>query len=732
MSDISVKGIILNLLSIGFSTIAGICEFIDNSYGAKATVVNLQLKGNMLTYWDNGKGMNKKQLKEAHIIANRSETVSTTTQGRYGMGRKCAMFCFTQLKSSTLTVSKTNPSSEDSGFNQLIIELPTVIREDKYINIASGITYEDKHIWDEAAGDLATGTLDHFECDATIAFEIREKIEIKKIPKSYLYWFGVAYCNDLKNGFKIVLNSNGKIYEVIPIDPLEWDFVPESNKKETHMEVWRNGNNIVLLQQDGVDGFYETYKNNAGKNCTRFCPLDLINSIREQTAQGVEKNAQKINGKKISMNSYPVNSGFSKEHYKKTGNITKRSVYQSDTEWTNMQSYVYEHIGEPMLSSKNQEDDVSEDDDASVSTYIAGKNTKQRKNQETFTFMGGEYFTRNGRRIKRFNIKPPKSGNKDRYPFQTNSRHEFIFTAEMDEEMGIHINKSELKRELISPQILPILEELEKQFVDEQYKLHSKPLVKQPDIKQPDIKQPDIKQPDIKQPDIKQPDIKEPTVNRQSVINQLANVQPVISQRISQPVANTKRIVLDDSDEDDEPSTGNSISENVKVVYTPVKKDTLEQNDTNTKEESKDDESKEEESKDDESKEDETEDEPIRQPANIITPIPKPTVKQVGPKTDITFTINKGKEILRTWSEKKDKISELSSTLDKMIIKYLDRSSQDQIELMLSYINVKQKYDIICKCIKNKYPNEVNYDTHTILYGADLWRSYNEAFPQTL
>ena len=67
-----------------------------------------------------------------------------------------------------------------------------------------------------------------------------------------------------------------------------------------------------------------------------------------------------------------------------------------------------------------------------------------------------------------------------------------------------------------------------------------------------------------------------------------------------------------------------------------------------------------------------------------------------------------------------------------MIIKYQDRSSQDQVEIMLSEINVEQKYNIICKCIKIRYPNEVDYETHTILYGAELWRSYIEPFPQTV
>ena len=483
MSDISVKGVVLNLLSVGFSTIASICEFIDNSLGAKASEINIKLTNNHFTYWDNGEGMSKKKLREGHIIANRSE-ISTAKHGRFGVGDKHAKGHLTQLQFPTLTISKTKPCPEerDAGINQIIVDWPTIIEEDKYINVASGITYEDRPIWEENAGDLECGTLQHLECHEKIAREIKDNIETTEIINSYLYSLGVSYCNDLIDDFSITIDINNTKYEVIPIDPLEWDKIPEINKKETKIEVMSNDNNIVLLLSlDDQEGFYEIYADRAGRKHNRFYSLNDIKSLQDQTENGIEESEQKINGKKFS--GYPVNKTFSKELYKTIGSITLRSAYHPD--WTVLQSYVYEHIGQPLISKKDDEKESDIEDDESVGTIIQGENEK-KKNQDTFNYMGGDHYKRNGRTIKRFDTEQPKRGDKARYPFQTNSRHEIAFTAEVDDKMGVLVNKSDLKRDLIAPEISSILEVLKKQFIDEQYKLFKKVV---PDVKSPPIKQ---------------------------------------------------------------------------------------------------------------------------------------------------------------------------------------------------------------------------------------------------
>ena len=687
MSDISVKGIIQNSLSTGFSSKASIGEFIDNSLGANATQVDIKLNNNNFTYWDNGEGMNKKHLRDAYIIANRSSEISTTKHGRFGVGGNYAMFYLTQLKSPTLTISKTKPCPEekDNGFNQIIIDLPTVIREDKYVNAASGVTYEDRPIWDETAGNLETGTLHHFECDGKIAKEIKKGLESNEIINSYLYWFCVAYNEALKKGFKLFIHSNDIKFEAIPIDPLEWDKIPEINKKETIMEVWVYENNIVmLLEVNGVECFYELYNDRTGRKHSKLYSLDDINSLQEQTKNGIEETAQKIKGKKLPR--YPEKNNFSKELYTHKCNITDRLVYHND--WPTLQSYVYKHIGQEVSKKSEDSDEELESicgDDESVGTYLKGENEK-KKHQDTFNYMGGDYYTRNEKRIARFDTKKPQSGDKAKYPFYTNTKHEIKFTAEIDDEMGVLINKSELKLELIHLDILNILELQKKLFVDEQYKLYTTNLEKQ-------------------------------RIHMEKEKQEVEN--KVISKK--------KPVVLEDDDDGLETgisySNENEIVEkkqlNVNTTITNTNKKSQKENIKLSFNEEDDEEEEEEEEDDEEEEEDEEEE-------------VEPKFKAVGPKNDTTITINKGKQIIKKWFDNGSKNVELDYILNEMIKKYQDRSAADQIELLLSEMSLIQKYNIIVKSIKIRYPNECDYDTKDMLFGAELWRSYIESFPQTL
>ena len=669
MSDISVKGVVLNLLSVGFSTWASFGEFIDNSLGAKATNINIKLSNNRLTYWDNGEGMGKKKLREGHIIANRSES-SSEKQGRFGVGDKHAKAHLTQLQFPTLTISKTKPCPEerDNGLNQIIVDWPTIIQEDKYINVASGITYEDRPIWDENAGDLECGTLQHLECHEKIAREIKDNTETNEIINSLLYWLGVSYCNELLNGVRITIDINDSKYEVIPIDPLEWDKIPEINKKETIMEVMSNGNDIVLLLSlNDVEGFYEIHKDKAGRKHIKFYSLADIASLQEQTEKGIEEKDQKINGKRIS--SYPVNKFFSKELYNTIGGITCRSAYHPD--WTDLQSYVYEHIGE---SVKNQNEES--DDNASVNTTISCENEK-KKNQDTHKYMGGDLYTRNGKRIKRVDTEQPKRGDKARYPFETNSRHELMFTAKIDDMMGVLVNKSDLKRESISSVILMNFEDIhKKQFIDTQYNLSkSDTPVKPSQINKQTQK------------------VAKKSVADNSSIdsNTGENTKPPQINKQTQKVA--KKSVAGNS------SIDSNTGENTKTPQ-------VISNENNIK------------SFEDVEEEEEEEDDEV-----------EPKIKAVGSKNDTMITINQGKQMIKKMFETESKNAELECILNEMIKKYQDRSAPDQIDLLLSEMSLTQKYNIIIKSIQFRYPSESVYDTTNMLYGAELYRTYTETFP---
>ena len=246
--------------------------------------------------------------------------------------------------------------------------------------------------------------------------------------------------------------------------------------------------------------------------------------------------------------------------------------------------------------------------------------------------------------------------------------------------MGVLVNKSDLKRELISPEILTILEELKKQFIDEQYKLSIKTVDKQPNVK--------------------------------------STLIPINKQVTTQKVTKKIPVTIDDDDDDDSSSvlsSGSSVNSNTsetsqKISPQIISNNTKNENNKNNITDSFD--------------EDDT--------SNTNELLLEPRIVPVGPKNDTTITINKGKQIIKKWFDNGSKNVELDYILNEMIKKYQDRSAADQIELLLSEMSLTQKYNIIVKSIKIRYPNECDYDTKDMLFGAELWRSYIESFPQTL
>ena len=86
--------------------------------------------------------------------------------------------------------------------------------------------------------------------------------------------------------------------------------------------------------------------------------------------------------------------------------------------------------------------------------------------------------------------------------------------------------------------------------------------------------------------------------------------------------------------------------------------------------------------------------------------------------------------MLDAWFKKNEKTTELEYIIREMTLKYYTNLSRDQIEIFFSVMSLKQKYDVLIKIIKNRYPNVCDYETKDILYGAELYREYITTFPQ--
>ena len=68
---------------------------------------------------------------------------------------------------------------------------------------------------------------------------------------------------------------------------------------------------------------------------------------------------------------------------------------------------------------------------------------------------GGKYIERNNKKIARFDILQPTSGDKWRYKYYEDVRHNILFSAsyEMDEIFGVGVNKNDVREETINKQI---------------------------------------------------------------------------------------------------------------------------------------------------------------------------------------------------------------------------------------------------------------------------------------
>jgi DNA topoisomerase VI subunit B len=99
---INISGLIQNMLDSGFDDKDSLAEFIDNSFGALASKVNIHIdtETNQIIITDNGSGMTKDVLASACVLHNRTKA-SDDKQGCFGIGGKHAMVHFTQHDGKT-------------------------------------------------------------------------------------------------------------------------------------------------------------------------------------------------------------------------------------------------------------------------------------------------------------------------------------------------------------------------------------------------------------------------------------------------------------------------------------------------------------------------------------------------------------------------------------------------------------------------------------------------------
>jgi len=607
MSDISTSGSFKNLLCTGVSTSDSICELLDNSIDAHATQINIKIKGEYIYVSDNGVGMDKIELKNAMRLAERKE--SSAKNGRFGMGLKHAYAQITQLENTVKIISKKIGMDEDDS-SELDIDFPTIIEEDRYSNTANFISARSKPLWNEHAVSQSNGTLHSILANRQIMKEIIEMTEDSdsiQLHMHYLYNLGWIYGVQIHHGLQILLFNKNQS-SIIAVDPLEWEKTIEPKRRRTELAVFKKDCELRLwYTRQGKSGYITKEKVKRARYKFNECSVD-----------------------KMALDGFELYSQM--EH---------KSCYNTDEDWNINQEYIHERF-----------------------------KTVPGKDQTQFAHLGGRYWRRNEKRIMRANIENPKSGDKARYKYVTNSRHELCFNHEMDDFIKVLINKSKLNEDQICDAVKNTTDYLENEFVNSMYfEFEPELLPPQPPITSVTVQQPKVTPP-VPQSPVLQPKVMPPAP------------QPIVQPPVDPVIVQTPK--------------------QMKIVNQPSPP----QPKFNIKQ--------------------------ITQPPYHISPSTQTTtptqaaVINVSSYIQNTLTITQGKYALNKWLESNEKQSELERTIESIIVKYQDMSAEQQTRYWFQFTTLKNKFDMLMFLIDNKYGSE--QPERDMLGGSELFRQNSLEF----
>lgn len=254
--SISVSGMLKNMLDQGFTTLNCLSELIDDSQGAHASIIRIDLKENgKFTISDNGYGMNREEMKSSHCFHRRSK--ASNIHGRFGIGRKQALVNLTQLKHNVQTISQ---SADGSDISQMDLDFPTAIQKDVLELHPHDLSVKTLPFWEEYAIDAEShGTITHFQADKDVMNDLLQMAESDQIQQNLSYSLGVIYHDYLVDGGQIELIVNGNDRPIFPIDILCWDQI-EEDKLEVKLSVYINPINMKEVRAYYVDPFIRAKK----------------------------------------------------------------------------------------------------------------------------------------------------------------------------------------------------------------------------------------------------------------------------------------------------------------------------------------------------------------------------------------------------------------------------------------------------------------------------------------
>jgi DNA segregation ATPase FtsK/SpoIIIE-like protein len=318
-------------------------------------------------------------------------------------------------------------SAENNVLSQLNLDFPKVIASGNLYLLAHGIEEESRPIWNKyAVNQDGKGTLTHFECDKTVLAELVQRAKSDNVTNSLRYFLASTYNKYLTSGGKIILNVDGEIISILPIDRLCWDTVKE--KDEHHIYIYLNPNTGEVRAY-----FSEKYMKTAKNNARGYLTL--------------------LKGKK----KHSFVKGLPPDDFILLGLVNLRCAYSEN--WIQLQKEVLTDMGV----------NVPDDNGDGI--------------EELRRVLGGTDIERNGKLIAMFQAEKAKSGDKAAYEYIEQSRYSVRFNPvsddnvpkdddayTLDDVFNVQVNKSRIDTSLIDANVWMTIQKIRRSYATYCYK----------------------------------------------------------------------------------------------------------------------------------------------------------------------------------------------------------------------------------------------------------------------
>jgi hypothetical protein len=242
---VNVSGLLQTLLESGFNTYDCIGELLDNSLdsGANNIIMTIDTNSHKFIFSDDGCGMTKTQLGDAHVLHNRSD-ISVDKAGRFGIGGKHARSHITQNKGLSTTISKTKDIDSISEIN---IDYPEAIRRGILSIVPHGLTCENQVLWEKyLIKKSISGTIVICDIDVPIMNELLHIIKSCDINTSIRYFLGVRYYRMLLSGKQVTINIDNTVYKIYAVDPLCLDKIKNDDKQSINITLYKTSDDELI------------------------------------------------------------------------------------------------------------------------------------------------------------------------------------------------------------------------------------------------------------------------------------------------------------------------------------------------------------------------------------------------------------------------------------------------------------------------------------------------------